>query len=238
MEIMISKFKIPNRLQLGDKIAIISPSSGCANLFPWVYELGLQRLRDEFKLVPIELPTAKATPEYLSQNPQARAIDINNAFANPEIKAIIATSGGYDEIRILPYLDTAIIAKNPKIFLGYSDNTNIHLMLYNLGIISYYGCSVMSQLAMQGKMHDYTKNYIHRALFDRAIGEIADSDVWTDVDLDWADKTNLTKTRSLEKSPGWLWQNFDNIKIKGRLFGGCLEILELHLATNNYLPDL
>lgn len=234
----MEKFKIPNKLQPGDKVAIVSPSSGCANLFPWVYELGLQRLRDEFKLVPVELPTAKATPQYLSQNPQARAADINMAFADSEIKAIIATTGGHDEIRILPYLDTKIIAKNPKMFLGYSDNTNIHLVLYNLGIVSYYGCSVMSQLAMQGGMHEYTKNYLHKTLFEAAIDEVTNSDVWTDVDLDWADKTNLTKTRSLEKSPGWLWQNFDDTKIKGRLFGGCLEILELHLATNKYLPDL
>lgn len=231
------KFKLPPRLRSKDKVAIVSPSAGCANLFPWIYELGLQRLRDEFDLIPVEFPTAKQTPDYLSKNPEARAKDINDAFTDPEIKAILATTGGLDEIRILPYLNWRMIEKNPKIFLGYSDNTNIHLFLNNLGIISYYGCSVMSQLAMQGGMHEYTKNYIKKALFEPQIGEIINSPEWTDFDFDWADKTNINKVRPMEKSPGWLWQNVTGKKIKGRLFGGCLETLELHLAAGRYLSE-
>ncbi len=236
-EFPMLNFKNPTKLSNRDKIAIVSPSAGAANLFPWMYELGLQRLRDEFGLIPVEFPTALQTPAYLSKNPQARAKDINDAFANPEIKAIMATTGGNDEIRILPYLDAKIIENNPKVFLGYSDNTNIHLYLYNLGIVSYYGCSVMSQLAMQGGMHEYTKNYLRKVLFEPKIGEIVNSPEWTDFDLDWADKASLTKIRPMEKSPEWLWQNTQNKKITGRLFGGCLEVLEMHLAVNAYLPS-
>ncbi len=233
----MTNFNIPSRLSVGDKVAIVSPSSGCAGLFPWVYELGLQRLRDEFGLIPVEFPTTLQTPDYLAQYPQARAQDINDAFANPEIKAIISTAGGYDEVRILPYLNAQEISNNPKIFLGYSDNANIHTYLYKLGMVSYYGCSVMSQLAMQGCMHEYTKKYVKKVLFELSIGQIDNSPEWTDFDLDWADKTNLTKTRPMEKSPGWVWQNTQGKKITGRLFGGCLEILEMHLAINSYLPN-
>jgi hypothetical protein len=60
------KLTLPPRLRPKDKVAIVSPSAGCANLFPWVYELGLQRLRDEFDLIPVEFPTAKQSPDYLS----------------------------------------------------------------------------------------------------------------------------------------------------------------------------
>jgi muramoyltetrapeptide carboxypeptidase LdcA involved in peptidoglycan recycling len=232
----MKQFIRPLTLQPKDKVAIVSPSSGCAHLFPWVYELGIERLRQEFDLIPVEFPTARQTPDYLAKNPAMRAQDINDAFADSTIKAIIATSGGYDEIRILPYLNKDILINNPKIFLGYSDNTNIHLYLYNLGIISYYGCSVMSQLAMQAGMHDYTKKYIRKALFETEIGEIVDSPVWTDADLDWAIQENLAASRPLENSPGWVWQNFNNQEIKGRLFGGCLEVLELHLAVDSYFP--
>jgi muramoyltetrapeptide carboxypeptidase LdcA involved in peptidoglycan recycling len=235
---LIKQFKAPQKLQAKDKVAIVSPSSGCANLFPWVYELGMQRLREDFDLLPIEFPTARQTSDYLEKNPRARANDINNAFADSQIKAVIATTGGLDEIRILPYLNKDIISQNPKMFLGYSDNTNIHLYLYNLGIISYYGCSIMSQFAMQGGMHHYTKQYITRVFFEPRIGEVYDSPEWTDFDLDWSQKENLTKVRPLEKSPGWVWQNFNNKKIEGRLFGGCLEILNLHLAANSYLLNI
>lgn len=230
-------FKVPQKLSLGDKVAIVSPSSGVAHLFPWVYKVGLRRLRDEFGLMPVEFPTALQSPEFLAQNPQARAQDINDAFADPSIKAILATSGGCDEIKILPFLDAKIIANNPKIFLGYSDNTNLHLYLYKLGIVSYYGCSVMSQLAMQGCVHDFTKKYLKKVLFDSTIGEIFDSAQFTDFDLDWVDQENLTKMRPMEKSPGWLWLNVENKKITGRLFGGCLEVLAMHLVDDTYLPD-
>ncbi|MBA3956831.1 MAG: LD-carboxypeptidase [Parachlamydiaceae bacterium] len=150
------KFKQPIPLQRGDKIAIVSPSSGMPFLFPWVYEQGLKQIRQIFKLQVVEFPTAKQSPEYLSKNPKARADDINAAFADPTIKGIIATIGGNDQIRILPYLDSEVIVANPKIFMGYSDNTNLHLFLWNLGIISYYGGSIMTQFAMGGGMQDYT----------------------------------------------------------------------------------
>lgn len=135
----VMEFKRPPCLMPGDKVAIISPSSGLPHIFPWVYEQGLKRIVDVFQLEPIEYPSARQSSEYLSSNPRARAEDINNAFADPNIKAIIATIGGNDQIRILPYLNKDIISANPKIFMGYSDCTNLHLFLWNLGIVSYYG---------------------------------------------------------------------------------------------------
>ena len=54
--------------------------------------------------------------------------------------------------------------------MGYSDSTNLHLYLWNLGIISYYGGAVMTQFAMGGGMHDYTIDSLRKALFDPALG--------------------------------------------------------------------
>ena len=159
-------FRQPSALKPNDKVAIVSPSSGMPFLFPWVYEQGLDRLKKVFHLEPVEFPTARQSPEYLSRNPKARAEDINRAFADPSIKGIIATIGGNDQIRILPYLDKKIIGENPKIFMGYSDCTNLHLFLWNVGIISYYGGAIMTQFAMGGGMQEYTVNSIRKAVFD------------------------------------------------------------------------
>ena len=142
------EFQRPLSLKPGDKVAIISPSSGMPFLFPWVYKQGLNRIKEIFELVPVEFPTACQSPEFLSQNPQVRAEDINVAFSDTSIKGIIATIGGIDQIRILPYLNKEVITLNPKIFMGYSDCTNLHLFLWNLGIVSYYGGAVMTQFAM------------------------------------------------------------------------------------------
>ena len=112
------EFRKPLSLKSGDRIAIVSPSSGMPFLFPWVYEQGLNRLKEVFNLQPVEFPTARQSPEYLSQNPQARAEDINTAFADPSIKGIIATIGGNDQIRILPYLNKEDYFRKSKNFHG------------------------------------------------------------------------------------------------------------------------
>ena len=192
-------FILPPRLKVGDKVAIVSPSAGLPAIFPCVYELGLKRLRDVFGLEPVEFPTARKDPNYLEKHPEARAEDINAAFADSSIKAIIATIGGNDQIRILPYLDTKTISSNPKSFLGYSDNTSIHLFLWNLGVISYYGGNLMTQFAMQGSMHDYTIRHLKKALFDNAIGDVHEAPQWTDYDLPWEDpKTSLRLALSIK----------------------------------------
>lgn len=230
-------FKQPPQLNSGDKIAILSPSSGMPFIFPWVYEQGLDQIKNVFDLVPVEYPTARQSPEYLSLNPKARAEDINAAFADPSIKGIFATIGGNDQIRILPYLNKKVIAANPKIFMGYSDCTNFHLFLWNLGIISYYGGAVMNQFAMGGGMQDHTIHSIRKSLFDTSIGKVFSAPEYSDADLDWDDKQNLSKKRPMYPSQGWAWHNTQDQVIEGQLWGGCLEILSLHLSVRKYLPD-
>ncbi len=82
------QFRQASPLKPGDKVAIVSPSSGMLFLFPWVYEQGIERLRNVFHLDPVEYPTARQSPESLSQNPKARAEDINRAFADCYFKSI------------------------------------------------------------------------------------------------------------------------------------------------------
>lgn len=233
----LMKFQQPSPLKPGDKIAIVSPSSGMPFIFPWVYEQGLHRLKEIFNLQIVEFPTAKQSPEYLSKNPKARADDINTAFADPSIKGIIATIGGNDQIRILPFLDRNAILANPKIFMGYSDNTNLHLFLWNLGIISYYGGAIMTQFAMGGGMHEYTIDSIKRALFAPSIDQITAASEYSDADLNWSDKQNLDRKRPMYPSQGWHWFNKQDELIEGRLWGGCLEVLDLHLSVKRYLPS-
>ena len=80
------------------------------------------RLKDLTGLIPVEFPTTRL----IDASPQHRAQDINSAFADPDIKAVLATIGGTDQITVIPQL----IHDNPKIFIGYSDNTNLHNWLW------------------------------------------------------------------------------------------------------------
>src|SRR6185437_10917693 len=125
-------------------------------------DLGLKRLQEVFCLVPKEYPTTRTMGASLED----RTRDVMAAFADPANKAVIASVGGWDQIRLIKLLEPQVFLDNPKPFFGYSDNTHLHNFLWNLGIPSYYGGSTLTQYAMQGGMHDFTVRFLRHALFD------------------------------------------------------------------------
>ncbi|WP_134668524.1 S66 family peptidase [Halorussus marinus] len=231
----MTDFVVPPALDRGDRVAIVSPGSGAAAEYPHVYELGLERLRNVFDLAPVEYPTATADGEYLYDHPEARARDVMDAFEDPEIAGVVTTIGGFDQIRILEHLDPEVLRANPTRFYGISDNTNLALFLWNLGIVSFYGGTVLTDLAMQGSMHDHTVEYLERAFFADEIGELRPADRFTDEDLDWADPANLDERREMEPAPGWRFRGPER-PVAGRTWGGCLSIVDQQLRTDRYLP--
>jgi len=116
-------------------------------------------------------------------SPAARAADIEDAFADPEIGAVMAYTGGDDQIRVLRHLDGDALAASPTRFFGYSDNDNLRLFLWNRGIVS-YGLGVHPDLVCDADLHTYTERYLRRALFEESLGRIVPADEWTD---DWFD---------------------------------------------------
>ena len=77
---------------------------------------------------------------YLAGTDQERADDLQAAFADPEVDAVLALRGGYGSIRLLPMLDYAAIRAARKPFIGYSDNTALHLALHKeAGLVTFHG---------------------------------------------------------------------------------------------------
>jgi muramoyltetrapeptide carboxypeptidase LdcA involved in peptidoglycan recycling len=234
----MSEFVVPPALEPGDRVAIVAPASNRATDYPHVHELGLERLRKVFDLEPVEFPTATKDSEYLYDHPEERAKDVMDAFADPDISGVVTTIGGFDQVRILKHLDPATLRENPTRFYGTSDNTNLACYLWNLGIVSFYGGTLMTDLAMQGSMHDYTVEQLETAFFADdldAFGEIEPAKEFTDEDLDWADPDNLDRQRELEPNPGRTWRGADRA-VSGRTWGGCLGTLDMQLRTGRYLP--
>ncbi|GAC1417171.1 MAG: LD-carboxypeptidase [Gemmatimonadaceae bacterium] len=60
---------------------------------------------------------------------ERRAENLMGIWLNPDVKAVIAGTGGYGAVRLLPYLDPDVFRRNPKVFVGYSDITALHLWL-------------------------------------------------------------------------------------------------------------
>jgi muramoyltetrapeptide carboxypeptidase len=118
----------PKRLKPGDRIALLAPASPVTE-----EKLVLAIDSVEFlELKPVVYPSATMSHGYLSGPDEARAADINNAFADPDINGIFCLRGGYGVSRILNLIDFKMIAGNPKIFLGYSDITGLHVALNQL----------------------------------------------------------------------------------------------------------
>ena len=230
------EFVTPPPVERGDRVAIVAPASTNPEFASHVYDLGLQRMRDVFDLDPVEYPTATADPEWLADNPEARAGDVMDAFRDPEISAVIANIGGHDQLTILPHLDADVLREHPTRFYGWSDNTHLATLLWNQGIVSFYGGSVLTEYAMDGELFDYTVDYLSRALFDESIGEWRESDVFTDESGDWEDPDALRERREVEENDGRKFRGGDRA-VAGRIWGGCYEVLVEQFLADRYLPD-
>ncbi|MFC7240096.1 S66 peptidase family protein [Saliphagus sp. GCM10025317] len=230
------EFVTPPPLERGSQIAVVAPASNPALEAPHVYELGLERLRTVFDLKPVEYPTTEMGREELYENPKARARDVMDAFADPDVDGVIAVIGGNDQIRMLSHLEPDVLRENPTRFYGYSDNTNLATYLWNLGIVSFYGPAVMVELAMDGEMFDHTVAYAERAFFEDSIGTLEPAQRFTDQPGNWADPEALETPRDTEPSPGWHWSGGTDA-VSGRVWGGCLEIIDQQFLADRYLPE-
>lgn len=222
----------PKMLKKGSRIAMISPSNGLPYLFPEIYELGLKQMQEVLGFEIIEMPTARMAPEELYNNPQLRAEDINRCFADVDIDGIITTIGGYESIRILPFLNVEIIRSNPKFIMGLSDATTFLTYLNKLGMITFYGPSVMAGLAQIGHLPSAFTEHLHSIFFRSAYPyKYKPYTEWTNGYKDWSNLDTLGECKEFHNnSTGWNFlQGAD--KVQGELWGGCIEVLEFLKST-------
>lgn len=222
----------PSRLKRGDKIATVSLSWGGAGdkEILWRYYQGKKRLEEEFGLEAIEMENTLKGSEFLYNHPEKRAEDFMNAFKDKSIKGIFSCIGGYESIRMLPFIDFDVIRNNPKIFIGYSDTTVSHMICLKAGLSSFYGPAVLSEFAENMNMFDYTKYWINKVLFNtESIGTINSSDIWTSEYLPW-DECNKYISRNTKANNGVEVLQGSG-KVRGRLIGGCIEVLEMVKGT-------
>jgi muramoyltetrapeptide carboxypeptidase LdcA involved in peptidoglycan recycling len=228
----------PRRLKSGSKIAIISPSSGLPFLFPDIYELGLKQLKEIFGWEVVEMPSARMSPQELYENPQLRAQDINHCFENEEIAGIITSIGGYESVRILPFLNTEVIVNNPKFIMGFSDATTFLTYLNNLGMVTFYGPSVMAGIAQLSHLPEAYTEHLQAILLEEQFPyRYAPYQVWTNGYKDWSQLDTLGECQPfVENESGWTFIQGEAIE-QGYLWGGCIEVLEFMKSTIYWPKD-
>lgn len=218
------------KLAPGDRVAVLSPAFAAPAVAPALHEQAKGRLTALTGLVPVEFPTTRQ----LDSTPEALAEDVNAAFADPSIRAIIATIGGDDQILVVPHLDAGLALADPKPFLGYSDNTNILNWLWNLGIPGFYGGSTAVHLGPGPGIDDIHALSLRAALLDGGVHELTEPGESEDAGKRWDDPRALTEYGDRVRTQSWSWAG-PAVRVEGRTWGGCLEVID-ELALADRLP--
>lgn len=158
----------PRALQPGDTVALVCPSSRPFD--PGKIAYSRQFLEAEGYRVVVGSNTLKRYGNFAGRD-EERLADFHEAWADPEVKAVICERGGNGASRLLPSIDYDLIRRNPKILIGYSDITALHLAIHRMtGLITFHG-----PVAMDARSTRYSYEQFARALTSRQpLGAIPD----------------------------------------------------------------
>lgn len=141
----------PKALARGDLVGLIAPS-GSVEKGEQV-EAAVEALEGLGFAVRVGA-SCHARYGYLAGADELRAADMNSFFADPAIRGIVCMKGGYGTLRILDLLDYGMIARNPKVFVGYSDITSIHLALdRKSSLVTFHGPMGISDVLLKGEAY-------------------------------------------------------------------------------------
>ena len=205
----------PRRLAPGDTVALVAPASATFQT------VDLDIARESLEALGLKVKVGQhllARHGYLAGADRQRAADINGFFADAAVRAVLPIRGGWGSARVLPYLDFDVIARNPKVVLGYSDITALLLSIHaKTGLITFHGPNGL------GRWDAWSVEYLRRVLFN---GEAVTMENPQKLS---ADRNSLVQTEHRVRTitPG---------VARGRLLGGNLTVLTAILGSP-YLPS-
>lgn len=156
----------PKALTPGDTVALITPATYVSN------PDALQLARRTVEYLGLKWKPGRSLGKrtgYLGGSVDERVADLHEAFSDPEVKAILCTRGGYGSAMLLDRIDFNLIHNHPKIFVGYSDITALHMGIHQKSkLVTFHG-----PMALAG-FPEYTLEHFKRALFDpRPLGTLS-----------------------------------------------------------------
>ncbi len=161
--------KKPKKLQKGDTIGVISPSSPSEKKSEVVRG---REMLEELGYNVVLSRNLNRTKGFVAGSEEDRASDFNEMFKREDIDAVFVTQGGYGSAQIINHIDFELVRSNPKIFVGFSDITSLHLAIQKFAdLVTFHGPG-MSRFNSE-ELTDYTREHFFKALSsDEPIGEI------------------------------------------------------------------
>ena len=206
----------PEPLKQGDKVFLVCTSSP-------IFEEDIEKCKKIVKELGFEAVLGESLfgniGGYMAGTPEIRIKDLHRAFADDEIKGVFCVKGGFSASQLLDKLDYELIKNNPKVFVGYSDVTNLNIVLNqkcNLG--TFHGPMIKSNMFCD--FNDFTKksflNVLNRKKSEK-----------------WEFENPIDEKTGVEKEISLLYKkDFENKKITGELTGGNLSIIVTTLGTD------
>lgn len=196
----------PNIIKEGDLVGLITPGTAVtdpdelAKAIEIVDYLGLKYKLGKY---------VKTGTGYKSRTIEERAEDLHSMFKDPEIKAVFCIRGGYGSIQILDYIDYKLISDNPKVFLGYSDITALHLAINKFsGLVTFHGPVMTSSFT------EFTMNSLKQTIMNnQPIGKVTNPTVMN----------NFRKVHPIRTLKSGI--------AEGRLIGGNLSLISALMGT-------
>lgn len=205
----------PKRLAAGACVGIIAPASGAE---PERFDAAIAMLEASGYKVKVG-KYARGDNGIFSGTDKERLHDLMWAFTDKDIDAVWCIRGGDGAPRLLPDIDFDVIKKNPKIFIGYSDITSLHIAISRAtGLVTFHGPGASSTFS------DYTK----KNCFDLLTGSAAPYKIdIADGNSEKGKQAPLFETETITKG-----------KCRGRLIGGNLSLLAALAGTPFALSHL
>ncbi|WP_339879257.1 LD-carboxypeptidase [uncultured Algoriphagus sp.] len=206
------KTLLPKAIKKGDTVGLISPSAATADRMQFTFA------KEALEALGFEVKLGKSLMNrygHLAGTDAERAGDLNEMFADKDVKAIVSIRGGSGAARILPLIDYKSISKNPKPLLGYSDITALHCAIHaQTGLITFHGPMG------SGSWNSFNVEQFEKVFFNQE--KITYQNIHPESD-DLVIKTNRIQT-------------LKGGKAEGKILGGNLTVLTA-ISGSPYYPD-
>lgn len=217
----------PEKLKKGDEIRIIAPARTLAIIGKESREIAAKRFED----LGLKLSFGKRVEEmddFVSSSIESRLEDLHAAFSDKNVKGILTVIGGFNSNQLLRYINWDLVAKNPKIFCGFSDITALNNAIYaKTSLVTYSGPHYST--FGQKLYFDYTLDYFKKCLMTPEPFDVKPSESWSD-DVWYKDQD----ARELIPNEGWLVINEG--EAGGTILGANLCTFNL-LQGTEYMPS-
>lgn len=197
----------PERLRTGDKIGLITPGS-------FIPDRTLEKAIANIRALGFEVVLGRnirAKNGYIAGTDAQRLDDLHAMFSNPDIRGVWCARGGYGCTRLLPNIDYTLIQNNPKVLIGYSDITALHLAIHQrTGLVTFHGPVAGSDFTA------YTAKHVKAVLMDATAPHVIDT---------------LTEYGTVKNPELYKPLIIKSGKVQGPLFGGNLSLLAAMAGT-------